>query len=307
MNVYKKNDEELLLKIQHFFLVDDRIKKEMIAICPPNDNVPLNEEEIIKYIDNTLDSLDYIFSELKCITRDLLGMENQLYMKVENLEQATTDEFLKCGTDIKKIRKVYQCCVSDMDPKFIDAVKNSFIGYTLFSDINTPNNMVTSINEYLHMVHSYVLNNDNLLQAIPLVNKKENIDNDSISLRGKSGEKFNNLFNQFPIDLDVGQTDMVVVNPKKMIMMVRDRGHALTIEITINNSVSRIEYFIPKLCNVEMINKLPGINKVNNQSIGATGTFEVPNEMLNNAIFDFISKVPTDLDVNINNMMSRNI
>lgn len=93
---------------------------------------------------------------------------------------------------------------------------------------------------------------------------------------------------------------MVVINDKKLIMMVRDRGHALTIDISLNNDMARIEYFIPKLCNIEMINNLPGINKVNENSVGATGVMEVPINTLPSVLFDFISRVPTDNDMIIN-------
>ena len=90
---------------------------------------------------------------------------------------------------------------------------------------------------------------------------------------------------------------MVCINEKKMIMMVRDRGHAITIKITLNSNTARIEYFIPKLCNIEMINNLPGINKVIKDTIGATGIFETDIDNLNEALFTFISKVPTDADM----------
>ena len=93
---------------------------------------------------------------------------------------------------------------------------------------------------------------------------------------------------------------MVAINDKKLIIMVRDRGHALTIEVTLNNNIARIEYFIPKLCNIEMINNLPGVNKVNKNSIGATGVIETPINTLPGVLFDFISKVPTDYDMVIN-------
>ena len=46
-----------------------------------------------------------------------------------------------------------------------------------------------------------------------------------------------------------------------------------------------------------MINKLPGVNKVNEESIGATGTIEVDIESLASVLFDFISKVPMDSDM----------
>ena len=46
-----------------------------------------------------------------------------------------------------------------------------------------------------------------------------------------------------------------------------------------------------------MINMLPGINRVNNDSIGATGVVEVSIEDLSKTLFDFISKVPMDSDM----------
>ena len=49
--------------------------------------------------------------------------------------------------------------------------------------------------------------------------------------------------------------------------MIRDRGHALTIEITINNDKARIDYFIPKIININMINALSGANKVRENSV----------------------------------------
>lgn len=155
----------------------------------------------------------------------------------------------------------------------------------------------TSINEMLHFLHSYIVNNDYILMSIPLLDEKNNEYDYPIRLRGMDSDIFRNLFDSFPADLDVGDTDMVAISDKKLLIMVRDRGHALSIEISLNNGIARIEYFVPKLCNVDMINKLPGVNKVNNDSIGATGVIEVPIEYLSDTLFDFISKVPTDSDM----------
>lgn len=108
---------------------------------------------------------------------------------------------------------------------------------------------------------------------------------------------FEPLLISFPNDLDVELTDMVTINERKLLMMVRDREHALTIEITINLQTARIEYYIPKLCNIDMINDLPGINKVNQNSVGATGVIEVSICDLPNTLFSFISKVPMNSDI----------
>ena len=157
------------------------------------------------------------------------------------------------------------------------------------------------MNEILHFLHSFILNNENILQSIVLINQKQNEFNYPIQLRGNKVEIFDQLFEKFPTNIDVGWTDMVAINEKKLIMMVRDRGHALSIEISLNGNIARIEYFIPKLCNIGMINALPGINKVNNDSVGATGIIEIKKDELPQVLFDFISKVPMDSDMIFDN------
>lgn len=81
--------------------------------------------------------------------------------------------------------------------------------------------------------------------------------------------------------------------------MIRDRGHALTIEITINNDKARIDYFIPKIININMINALSGANKVRENSVWATGVIEMNKDILNGTLFNFIFKVPTDRDLDL--------
>ncbi len=63
--------DEKLLKLQHFFEVDFKIKKEMDDMAPPRDYLSADEE----YLNSVDDSLIYIFSELKCITADIFGFE----------------------------------------------------------------------------------------------------------------------------------------------------------------------------------------------------------------------------------------
>lgn len=284
--------DELLIKLQHFFEVDLKIKKELLNMTPPSDD---QYYDIEKYIDNVNDSLIYIFSELKCITSDIFGSNTQIMNKVIAMENAIKNSFYSCGYDIDKLRTFYKKCISDMELDFIDSVKEECVGYTFGGGSSAQK--AKTINEILHFIHSYILNNEQLLQSISLINKKENDYGYPISLRGFQVPLFEQLLEVFPNDLDVGWTDMVAVNERKLLMMVRDRGHALTIEITLNIQTARIEYFIPKLCNIDMVNNLPGINKVNQDSVGATGVIEVPLNDLQNTLFSFISKVPMDSDM----------
>ena len=68
--------DERLIKLQHFFEVDLKIKKEMLDIAPPSDNLYADVE---KYSNSINDSLIYIFSELKCIASDIFGFHICFY------------------------------------------------------------------------------------------------------------------------------------------------------------------------------------------------------------------------------------
>lgn len=290
-------DNEKIIKLQHFFSVDTKIKKEIYDIAPQSLNGYIDETSISEYTDKLNDSLIYILSELKCVALDVFGKESSIFNKVCYLEQDIKTNFYSCGFDIEKLKSFYQKYISNMEPSFIDDVKRSYIGYYFGGGGVSPLKKASTINEILHLMHSRIINNEGLLQSIPLLNEKDNQHNNTISLRGIRNPMFEQLFMMFPTDLDCGITDMVIINEKTLIMMVRDRGHALSIEVTLNKDNEEIEYFIPKICNVEMVNKIPGVNKVNDDSIGTTGTIEVEVKDLPTALFNFISMVPTDMDI----------
>ena len=284
---------ENLIKLQHFFEVDNRLKKEIYDICPPNDYV--DRDSLIKYTDKLYESINYIFSELKEIANDFFKNNQYILSRIDAIEKVVKDGICESGIDINNLKKLYRYCISEMKEEFLNSVKENCVGYKFCS--SSPIYMTTTINELIHYFHSYVLNNEHLLGSVPLISEKMNKSGYPIKLRGLSIDSFNDIHAKFPFDLDCGYTDMVAVSDKKLIMMVRDRGHALSIEITLKGDQARIEYFIPKICSVNMINNLPGINRINENSVGATGIFEVDRNDLNKSLFDFISKVPTDTDM----------
>ena len=288
-------DDYKIIQLAHFFQVDIAIKKGIYSISPFEIEY-FDKLSILKYTNELNELLSYIFSELKCVSLDIFGENQIIFSKIKHLENTIKKQFYLCGLNIDKLKCFYREYITNMDMDFINSVKSECVGYAFNGTSSI--NMAFSINEILHFIHSYIVNNERILQSIPLIDKKQNEFDYPISFRGIQSPIFEQLFHQFPISLDVGWTDMVAIDEKKMIMMVRDRGHALSIEITINNEKARIEYFIPKLCNIEMINKLPGIsNKVTDDSIGATGVIETSINNLQEVLFDFISKVPTDKDI----------
>ena len=288
-------DDVLLKKLQHFFKIDLEIKRRMYNLAPSN--LKFNDVLGIKTYTDELDNLlKYAFNELKNVSVDLFGNSSNVIYKIFSIESIIKREFYLCGLDIDKIKMFYKQYISNMSLNFINSVKSECVGYKR-GDKTIAIEYAHSLNEVLHFLHAYVLNNDSLLQSITLIKEKKNDFNYSIRLRGKKVLIFEELFEKFPTDIDVGLTDMVIVSDSKLIMMVRDRGHALSIEITLKENIARIEYFIPKLCNIDMINSLPGISKVNENSIGALGIMETEISQLSQALFDLISKVPMDSDM----------
>lgn len=79
--------------------------------------------------------------------------------------------------------------------------------------------------------------------------------------------------------------------------MVRDRGHALSIEVDIENDKCMVRYHIPKICNTKMVNELKGVKEVDNQSSYTIGMFETKKELIGLEIYDLISNVPMDIDM----------
>lgn len=88
-------------------------------------------------------------------------------------------------------------------------------------------------------------------------------------------------------------------------MMVRDSGHALTLEIDETTKNPFLSYFIPKICNAEKINQLKGVTKADLKDskaiFGSTvGIFELGEKGKQNIgqeVIQFVEKVPTDNDL----------
>ena len=287
---------ELMIKLQHFFESDVRIKREMFTMAPPNRCETIDETDVRKYADNAYESLLYVFSELKSIALDIFGNDSIVLERIMMLEEASKTVFASCGLNIDKLRFFHENFISNLRLEFLDLIKRECSGYI---DIDTGliSEQTTSVNEILHFIHSYVLNNDELLHALPVIDQKINNNEQPIVLRGNNVPAFEELYKAFPLDMWVGYTDMVAINEHKLIMMVRDVGHALVIEITLKGDIARLEYFIPKPCNLDMVNSLPGVNKTHDIRMGTTGIIAVPINELQSTLFNFISKVPTDADM----------
>lgn len=288
----KKNLQFEALK--KFFDNDMKIK-EMILKIAPTELDDYNEESRIEYTDKLDNSLKEIQNILFDTAKEFNFGEETEQIINENFEKRR-EALLISHYEPGLIQKIYDKQISSMNEKLIEEVKDKCVGYMLNNSekLNELLNKSKSVNEVLHTMHSYIVNNEKIMQAMPVLANKKNDMGEIITLYGEKTEISTKIFEQYPLELDCGDTDIISLKDK-ILMMIRDRGHTLTLDIDTTNEKSFIKYFIPKICNLEMVEKLPGINTIT--EAGATGMFEISEEILPQNLFDFISKVPTDDDI----------
>lgn len=297
------NSELCLLKLERFFLLDLKIKRTLFQLKPPSKEESVSDEYIFKYVDNLYDELKYIYGELKDIFNDF-----NLYLfddKLDELYKKWYNNLSKCGYDRDKLEAYYLNNIADMSEELVSSVKKNFIGYSMFESVGACLENVKTINEILHVIHSYIVNNERLYQELNVISQKNNNYNYPITLYGQPGEISKKIFNSFSNEINCGWTDIVSLEKNnKIYMMIRDLGHATTIEFDISDKDIMISYFIPKICNAEKVNKLRGVNKVpfdSDASCSTTGKFISNVDMIGNDLNKFLSMIPTDSDIEFNN------
>lgn len=289
---YKK--DRLFEGLKNFFQVDMKIKENLLQLAPSEID-DYNEETRIEYIDKLYKNLKELEREFVDAIQEL-QFEPSIKKAIESHFNKARESFLISHYDSGTIRKLYTEQFSDMNPKLIEEVKEKCVGYTLRKDLGNLIDKSKSINELLHVMHSFIINDDKLLQSMPVIDAKKNSEDYPITLYGLETELSKELFEKFPDQLDCGETDIISMEDK-ILMMIRDRGHALMIDIdTVKENEIKINYFVPKICNRKMVEALPGVNISNITKNGVNGMFETTKEEISEKLFDFIGKVPRDGD-----------
>ncbi len=267
----------------------------------PTTAVTYNEDAMVEY----KDALWKWVRELKDILVQIAdsfnfgdGVDNVIIEKMDYIQ----DKILNTRNDYSSFQKLYEDCFTNMSNYIIDETKAEFTGYSLFygSAYNILRECKT-VNEMLHVLHCAIVNNENYYKIMPIRSKKENLSQESIILYGNENPLAEQVFQTWPFDLDCGVTDIVGLE-NQVLIMVRDRGHALSIEITKDEKNDIwIHYFIPKICNIDMVNRLNGIRAVKPNEKGAIGLIRTTQEKLSYDLFHFIASVPTDNDMILSN------
>lgn len=273
-----------------------RVKRELLDATPkPTDDY--DEASRMDYVEGAY----HTFCDFK---HDFLSIARDFGFG-EPVQKSTEDFFLRGQQDFALgdygpgvTGNLYRKVFTDMKPEFIEEVKSGFVGYKILgSSLDSVINDASTINELLHAYHSYIMNNNHILQRIPILDEKKARYGGSITLRGDHSALGRQVFDSLPDDLGIGRTDIVSADDHIM-MMVRDRGHALTISgepDADDPSKIWVNYNIPKICNEEMIKALPGLAGYSPN--GARGSFVISRDAFGPSLANFIAKVPTDDDM----------
>lgn len=293
--------EDNVVKIEKFFQYNLAVKKLLVECQPPYEAAPQsNSKYAVDYVvEKYADKLFYSLRDIKIYIIRMMEMFNNFLFEKNNvlkMFEAYEQEIIKCEYDFEKLKKVYQVIFCDMREELVKEVSENCIGYSWFRGVSLTK--AQSINELLHIIHSTTVNDENLYGVMPKRGEKINDEGYSINLYGADYDLAKEIFLRYPLEMSSGQADILgLENSNKVLMMIRDRGHALSIELQEDKDRIFVNYFIPKICNMDMVNALKGVKKVKVGDRYTVGMFEVSKKEAALEVIDLISKVPMDDDM----------
>lgn len=171
---------------KNFFKTNLRIKRELIQAAP---SLADNYDEASR-----MDYVESAYRTFKDFRPDFAAIERDFHFSPNISEQ--TDAFFARGVehfvldryDFGITNEIYRKEFTDLRRDFVEKVKDECVGYKLFGSLDSLISSSKTINELLHAYHSYIMNNEQILQGVPDITHKDNNYGCTITLRGdKSG------------------------------------------------------------------------------------------------------------------------
>ncbi len=283
--------------LNKFMEVNMHIKNTLVKMAP-DATCNYSEESKIKYIDKLLHYTDILKDDFMIINKLYPNLISKDFVnKIFNNLNEKIENFSYRYDSLNDFFNRYYADVSDI---IINDVNENFCGYAdpnLFETLNK----CKTINEILHTIHSYITQTEYIYESIPNIWEKELKSHSKVALKGALSPLAKMIYDNLSDEIEAGFIDILSATDKQIFIMARDLGHALTIDVSVddNNNVW-VKYYIPKLCNMEMIKNLRGIKKIVsiNDILGwATGDFHCSLDEFIDQFNNFITKVPTDKDM----------
>lgn len=268
-------------RIDLFYKYNIAIKKILFSLRPieynDNENYKVNMIEKIDEIKN------YFFDIL-----DILNFHPEEKEYVNKIFDVCQEKLRRVKLDINELDLFYHDYIYDIDKNLTKTIRHQTYAIGGSSAFLIPK--AKTINELLFIVHCSVNNDINLYQNVPILDEKNNI-----SIRGEETELSRSIYNSLSSDITPGFVEIISLkNVNKILMLISKRGHATTIEITQNEDIIDINYFIPRIYHLEMVNKLRGVTPVTENDFYATGMFRCTTNDVCEKLQELIEGIPMD-------------
>lgn len=279
--------------LEAFFDYDLKIKK-IITSMNPSVTDTYNQEYSIMYEDKMFQYLDEIDFYLSKII-DALKYSDTEKERVSKLINKSKNAFANANNDLSKLKKAYVDHVSNMREEFLKALHSDVSAYYIFSGLTME---PVTINEYLHYLHHQLVNDEYLYSSLVEVP----MNNNRIHLYGSTENMIAYQLASQLIQDESYATNIDILGLKnRIIIMTRGYGHATTIEIELEpeQNMAYVQYFVPKICNIDKASNLRGVHKIEEDEAFAKGGFGIPIDDVPMKITEFIMSVPTDDDIGL--------
>lgn len=293
--------------------IDNKIKEIMDTPLTVEDDFKLSlkdmpQEEALKkyrearlgpsaYGEKRADEVRMLFEEMADLLAKLksdrfadnVKLSEAIKLKVEAIENSYKYSNLK-ALNPQDYKNSYDRSVRHMDDEIIKKINRDIFGYSVKRGDNFQKilNETKSFNELLNLVHTYVTENQDLLQGLNEWGKYEDLEaygeETPIARRIFEELKLNNL--NFGRLFSFGDTVHVTI---------RDVGHALS--ITVEGQEGKeltVQYKIPKAYGRDYVEHLRGLKVYDDEGKTARGNFFLPSSDIGYALVKFIKQVPTD-------------
>ena len=289
-------------KVTHFFECDKNIKKLMQEMCP-DENFKCDENYIIKHADKMYENFKEIKKMMLSINKNF-NFGDMINEKLERIEC----KIIETKPNYEALLSVYNNLIANMNEDLVKKANEDICGFYLLKNTKPLYTKANTINEILHIMHKEIENDETIFSSLPVVAKKEGKFYPSIACYGKDTELAKKIYNNFSIFTETGKTDYISImsiDNDHCIVMIRDLGHALTLDIKENTLPSGekrylTNYFIPKTCNKAMLQKnlTPfGLRAIKENENFATGVFESNKTTFGIRTLLFANNVPTDFNI----------
>ncbi len=324
-----KDSNETLNKFKHFFEIDMALKQKLVNLAPA---VDLSGDVAFKYADKLYNSLSSIERQLIDIA-NTFDFGNDVKKAIQDSVEEYRNRIIKTDYSSADLKRIYNECFAMMSEKNLDLIRKNVFPYSMIyndydatiqelidtgaeqwiidEEILAKKEAITldkiinqcgSVNEILHTFHDYITYDVDLLRTIQTRKQKSNDEGYMISLRGTENAMAEQLFQKYDISMSSGDVEVISFDDNNTLLMCRDRGHALTIEIQKkkDNEVG-IYYFVPKMGAGDSVidysnTSLKGISS-KPESTFIIGSFVSNKDLAVTEIMNIIKQIPNDKEM----------